>query len=263
MRLPASIIAGALIPLGFGFALPVEGPAFAPATRQKLITVHRLVAIVAYSCLVTCIVYSSVSINSLAEVPHEPATSVTALLKNEYLLPWVATNVTFLLGLSGALLLVALRTLLTWEADEGRVAAGVVASALLLMASVVDDQVQLGGFAPNLLGLVYSFVAETFGRAATRRSPLLIGALVLALGSSISAVRLLLSSGSSSSGSPGDGDGRPAADANYNARALTTSQVDTVGVGDTAAAADAEAIVDGASAESGAGDGGEAVGDGA
>ena len=34
VRLPASILAGALVPLGFGFALPAEGPALAPGTRR-------------------------------------------------------------------------------------------------------------------------------------------------------------------------------------------------------------------------------------
>ena len=43
VRLPASILAGALVPLGFGFALPVEGPALSADVRRSLIRLHRIV----------------------------------------------------------------------------------------------------------------------------------------------------------------------------------------------------------------------------
>ena len=71
VRLPASILAGALVPLGFGFALPAEGPALAPGTRRAVIRLHRLVAVTSYSCLLLAIVYASVTINGLAESPHQ------------------------------------------------------------------------------------------------------------------------------------------------------------------------------------------------
>ena len=179
VRLPASILAGALVPLGFGFVLPVDGPAFEPATRRWLIRLHRLVAIVSYACLLTCIVYSSVSINSLVEVGHAPSTSVIELIRREYELQWLATNVTFQLGLCGTLLLVAIRALLTWELAEGQVAAGFCGAALLLMASVVDDQVKLGGYSDDLLHLVGRSGGMIVDYATSSRSPLLCAALVL------------------------------------------------------------------------------------
>ena len=123
VRLPASILAGALVPLGFGFALPAEGPALAPGTRRAVIRTHRLVAVTSYSCLLVAIVYASVTINGLAESAHQPSAGAMDLIRHEYELAWIGTNVSFLLGLFGALALVTLRVLLTFERDEGRVAA--------------------------------------------------------------------------------------------------------------------------------------------
>ena len=44
VRLPASILAGALMPLGFGFLLPAEGPAYSTDQRRLLVRLHRVVA---------------------------------------------------------------------------------------------------------------------------------------------------------------------------------------------------------------------------
>ena len=152
VRLPASILAGALVPLGFGFALPAEGPALAPGTRRAVIRTHRLVAVTSYSCLLVAIVHASVTINGLAESAHqvrqrhEPARPLAArccwlppcrtllalsrqsepyltntpthqpsagamdLIRREYELAWIGTNVSFLLGLFGARALVTPNT---------------------------------------------------------------------------------------------------------------------------------------------------------
>jgi len=182
VRLPASILAGALVPLGFGFALPAEGPALAPGTRRAVIRLHRLVAVTSYSCLLLAIVYASVTINGLAESPHQPSASAMELIRHEYTLAWIGTNVTFLLGLFGALALVTLRVLLTFERDEGRAAAGFSLSTALLMASIVDEQVKRGGFAENILQLLGLYAQLTASTALETRSPLLCLALVLALG---------------------------------------------------------------------------------
>ena len=252
VRLPASILAGALVPLGFGFALPAEGPAFSSITRRSFIRLHRIVAVVAYSCLLICIVYSSVSINALAESPHEKAESVLELIHNEYELAWVMTNVTFFIGLCGALVLVSLRVLLMWEKDEGRVATGFCAAALLLMVGIFDEQVQAGGYAPDLLRLIGHLVQMSVERAASTHSPWLCAALASWVGATAAAGQLLVSTPSEANGSKrprGFGQGRAAGE-------LTTSQVDTVvsSVSDTgttveAAAADATDAIDAAAAD--------------
>lgn len=193
VRLPASIVAGVLLPLTFGYALPLEGPTFSVPTRQTLIRAHRVLAVGSYASLLVCIVYASISINALSETPHEAAQSVAELIRRDAYLPWVATNVTFLFGLCGALVLVALRTLLTWEREEGTISAGLCLAALLTIVSVVDDQVKAGGYAPGAVALVASFGELTVREALSSRSPWLCGALVVATGASASTVRMLAS----------------------------------------------------------------------
>ena len=234
IRLPASIAAGALIPLGFGFALPAEAPpggAFSPSTRHALIRLHRLVAVVSYSSLLACIVYSSISINSLAELPPEPAESVVDLIHREYELSWIATNVTFLLGLFGALGLVTLRVLLTFERDEGRVSAGFTLSFSLLMLHVIDAQVKLGDFSDSLTGLIGLYAQMMLSLALSSQDPLLGAALVCALASSFGAVSIL-------AGSTADADANAAAAeiatadrVSQSAARLTALQADEVEVG--------------------------------
>ncbi len=199
IRLPASILAGALIPLGFGFALPTEGAAFTAQTRLRFIQVHRVIAVISYASLLVSIVYASVAINSLAENAHESASSVSALIMREYDLAWVATNCNFLFGLYGALVLIALRALLTWELAEGRVATGFCSAALLLITSVVDEQVRAGGYADDLLQLVAKYVTLTVTLAAKSHSPLLCLGLVATAGSTVAAGQLLLAELPSSS----------------------------------------------------------------
>jgi len=191
---PASILAGALLPLGFGYALPAEGPALANGTRHAVIHLHRLVTVASYSCLLLAIVYSSVAINGLAESPHQPSGSAMELIRHEYTLAWIGTNVTFLLGLFGALALVTLRVLLTFERDEGRVSAVFSLSTALLIASIVEEQVKRDGFADNIIELLGRYLQLTANTALETRSPLLCLALVLASGASPYAVQLLAQS---------------------------------------------------------------------
>ena len=233
VRLPASILAGALVPLGFGFLLPIEGPAYSSSTRKRLIRLHRLVAVLSYASLLVCIVYSSISINSLAEVPHGSATSVVTLIRQEYNLPWIATNATFMFGLCGALFLVAVRALLTWELDEGRIAAGVCGAALLLMVSVIDEQVKLGGYATDVAALAGTFFRMMAEQAIDTRSPWLGSALVVGVGAAAAATELVFRS---TVDEPNlqinlqmeDGRDTPLDEGRPNARTLSTSQIDAV-----------------------------------
>lgn len=226
VRLPASILAGALVPLGFGFALPMEGPAYTRATRMRIIRVHRVASVVAYASLLSCIVYASVSINSLAETAHEPASSVVDLIRHEYSYSWIATNVTFLVGLTGALLLVVIRVLLTYEADEGRVAVGFCVAALLLMASTVDEQVRAGGYASDLPSLVALYLQMSTSRALGAGGALMSASLLVACASTVAAGVLISSPVQSTSGAGTSAPDLRAADQSF--KTLSTLQVDAV-----------------------------------
>ena len=189
-----------------------------------MIRLHRIFAVVSYASLLICIVYSSVSINALAEVPHAAATALNELIARDFALEWVATNVCFLAGLFGALVLVALRALLTWERDEGFVAAGVCAAASLLLVSIVDDQVAAGGYAADLSQLLTTFGRLIIERATSSRSPLLASGLAIGAGSLVAAMGILLD--------PSATEERAAASElsvdRRNARGLFTSQVDAI-----------------------------------
>eukprot|EP00315_Gephyrocapsa_oceanica_P016273 CAMPEP_0185365380 /NCGR_PEP_ID=MMETSP1364-20130426/13017_1 /TAXON_ID=38817 /ORGANISM="Gephyrocapsa oceanica, Strain RCC1303" /LENGTH=321 /DNA_ID=CAMNT_0027965915 /DNA_START=419 /DNA_END=1380 /DNA_ORIENTATION=- len=183
VRLPASIVAGVLVPLSFGYVLPREGEVFSPRTQGALIRVYRVLSTWAYVSLVVAIVDASVAINSLAENAHSPAASVADLIASEYQLPWVAMNVNFLFGLCSVFVLVALRALMTWGSDEARVAAGSCAAALLFALSTIDEQVKAGSFADGLPQLISQYCTLTLGVAGASRSPLLIGGMLAAAGS--------------------------------------------------------------------------------
>lgn len=191
VRLPASIVAGVLLPLTFGYVLPLEGAIFDVRTQTTLVKYYRVLAVFSYASLLLCVVSSSVAINSLAENPHQPAASVTEFMRQECELAWISANVNFMFGLCGALTLVALRALMTWEAEEGRVAAGYCAAAVLLTLSVVDEQVKAGGYAENLPQLALIYMQLGIGHAVESRSPLLLAGLLAAAGSTVGSGLLL------------------------------------------------------------------------
>jgi hypothetical protein len=225
VRLPASIVAGVLVPLSFGYVLPREGEVFSPRTQGALIRVYRVLSIWAYVSLVVAIVDASVAINSLAENAHAPAASVADLIASEYQLPWVAMNVNFLFGLCSVFVLVALRALMTWGSDEARVAAGSCAAALLFALSTIDEQVKAGSFADGLPQLVCQYCTLTLGVAGASRSPLLIGGMLAAAGSFVGASGLVV--GAMGAGDEAEGGDSTAAAYrdHFGAGQLTTNAV--------------------------------------
>ena len=77
------------------------------------------------------IMYATVATNKLTEVASAPAASVFALIKRDYELPWVATNVHFMLGLFGFCSMVMLRALCIFPGTRNSSAAGLAFSALV------------------------------------------------------------------------------------------------------------------------------------
>lgn len=175
------------------------------------------------------------------------------------LLAWVSTNVNFLFGLCGTLSLVALRALLTWQADEGRVAAGFCSAALLLALSVVDEQVHVGGYADGLAQLILKYGQLTVSHVTDSRSPLLFGGLLVSTVSTFGAGSLVISgssdrppAASGSSGIPPAGAVRGSALSSTVTNAVVVEAEELAAVGDVGqpnmdaaglAAADMEADV--------------------
>lgn len=81
MRLPAAIIAGSILPLGFGFPLPMQG--VSSGVQQACARAHMLLAVISLGAELVAIVYATVAVNKLTETTAVPATSVMMLLASE------------------------------------------------------------------------------------------------------------------------------------------------------------------------------------
>ena len=130
------------------------------------------------------IMYATVATNKLTEVPVEPAKSVFALIKRDYELQWIATNVHFMLGLLGFCGMIALRALCIYPGSLNINAAGLALSALVGMISIMNVGIAEGDgkghtylanekflfFGGNIISLSIRYIAlliKTFARKKT------------------------------------------------------------------------------------------------
>ena len=178
MKTPASILAGAMIPLGFLSPLP-QPPAHVkavPPTKKRgkqteesdlaiaitksldrsLRKSYLLVTLFSFGSELLAVIWSTVAVNQLTETVIPPAESVWALLQRDwYDLAWSATNSHFLFGMLGFMWMVGTRAYLMVQAKPWNinpVSAGdeansntmsiasilMVASSFLLMISIVN-----------------------------------------------------------------------------------------------------------------------------
>mmetsp|Transcript_24277 Transcript_24277/g.35982 ORF Transcript_24277/g.35982 Transcript_24277/m.35982 type:complete len:267 (-) Transcript_24277:218-1018(-) len=140
MKTPASILAGAMIPLGFLSPLP-QPPAHVKAvpssTNKKgkqeeetdlaiaitksfdrmIRKSYLLVTLFSFGSELLAIIWSTVAVNQLTETAVAPAESVWALLKRDwYDLAWAATNSHFFFGMLGFMWMVGTRAYLMVQA---------------------------------------------------------------------------------------------------------------------------------------------------
>ena len=108
MKTPASILAGAIVPLGFLAALPDPPddkdnvPFFHKTMDRMLRKSYLLVTLFSFGSQLLAVMWATVAVNQLTETVVEPAASVWALLKRQDWLDlaWSATNSHFVLGTS-------------------------------------------------------------------------------------------------------------------------------------------------------------------
>lgn len=98
------------------------------------------------------IMYATVATNKLTEVAVEPAKSVFALIKRDYELAWMGTNVHFMLGLLGFCSMIMLRALTIYPKSLNTSSAGLALSALIGMISIVNVGVSEGDGQGHTLG---------------------------------------------------------------------------------------------------------------
>ena len=143
MKTPATLLFGALVPLGFLAPLPDSADGKPYATLRRL---HLLLAVFSLSNELISVIYATAASNRLIETAIAPSASVFCLLERDFELPWLATNVHFLLGVAGAMTMVGMRVFLSFAGSPLAVAAvGASASALILMTEVINAEVARSG----------------------------------------------------------------------------------------------------------------------
>mmetsp|Transcript_59422 Transcript_59422/g.102336 ORF Transcript_59422/g.102336 Transcript_59422/m.102336 type:complete len:288 (+) Transcript_59422:263-1126(+) len=162
IRVPASLVMGAALTLGYAGA---PKPSAQDHPRIKILKqMNALLGIVALGTELIVVLWSTIAFNKIHEVSHAPARSLLEMLKRDYELAWIGTNVHFILGLLIMPVMTALHAWVTWGVDIGRIAALSSASAILFMSSVVNDGVAKGDgtsvsyFGTSLCGLAFRYI---------------------------------------------------------------------------------------------------------
>ena len=188
MRIPAALVAGAVIPLGFVAAPQLEKGK--EGTIQRLVKiVHALCGIFTLTTELVTIVWSTISVNKLTEVAYLPTENVMALLQRDFELQWLACNVHFLGGLFALAAMTGMRMFMLYGRRVGSIAMLSAASSICLMTGVVNDGISLGDGvnggvsfgSTNLLSLVRRYVVLLVLHAAKGPRPLLCCAFACAL----------------------------------------------------------------------------------
>jgi hypothetical protein len=94
MKTPGSILAGAMIPLGFAAPLPVrdEKDTRFPAMLRRL---YPFLAVTALGSELVSVLWATVAVNTLTETEIAMAESVWHLLRRDFALSWAAVNAHF------------------------------------------------------------------------------------------------------------------------------------------------------------------------
>ena len=120
MRTPAALIGGALVPIGM-----LTAPTITKDDTKFDRVVKRVNILVAVSSLlseVLAVVYASIAINKLTEVPSPLTTNVADLISQKYELAWLGTNIHFLYGLLGFGLIVGGKAYFLFGNPVGKIA---------------------------------------------------------------------------------------------------------------------------------------------
>ena len=149
---PASMLTGGLVPLGFlAEPLPVDKDG-TNKWKKKARCLYQVLAVVSLLNELVAIMYATVATNKLTEVATAPAVSVFALIKRDYELQWIATNVHFLLGLLGFCSMIMLRALCIYPNFINTSSAGLALSALVGMVSILNVGIAEGDGQGHRLG---------------------------------------------------------------------------------------------------------------
>ena len=178
---PAAMLTGGLVPLGFlAEPMPDDGKPW----KKKANRLYMVLSVASLANELMAIMYATVASNKLTEAAVRPATSVFALIKRDYELPWIGTNLHFMLGMMGFVGMIMLRALCLFPVSFNSATAGLAFSALLGMMSIVNVGIsegdgrgkKLGG---NLVTLGFRYVSLLVKEIHAKKT--VMGALSLTL----------------------------------------------------------------------------------
>jgi len=144
MKTPASILAGALVPIGFAATLPIKDERdnkYECALRKAC----WIITVLSFVSNLLSVMWASVAVNQVTETVLEPADSVWHLLERDFNLPWAAVNAHFVIGMLGFCYVIGTRAYFSVGGGPlGFSLGGIAFSALLLMISIVNRGVASG-----------------------------------------------------------------------------------------------------------------------
>jgi hypothetical protein len=171
MNLPSSIIAGAIVPLGFVAPLQVESEPGENIWEQRARRMYQVLSVVTLATELIAVMWATVASNQLTENTFAPANSVWHLIQRDFELEWAAVNTHFVIGMLGFLGMIGIRSyFVAKKALLGGATLGVALSSLALMVSIVNRGVAAGGgkgrrFGGTVLSLAQRYTTLLLARA--------------------------------------------------------------------------------------------------
>ena len=173
MRTPASIIAGAMLPIGFLSPLKLDPDEDDGRFVIFLRRIYPLISVLSLCSQLLSVMWATVAVNQLTETTIEATSSVWHLIQRDFYLPWVATNAHFVIGMMGFMWVISTRAyFLADKGPAGLSAAGMACSSLLLMISIVNNGVAAGGgknmrFGSSVVSLLRAYAVRMINRASS------------------------------------------------------------------------------------------------
>jgi len=194
----SAFIAGGLVPLAT-FASPQPAKEDSVLIR-RLKRAHAVLSSCSLVSMLIAVQYATISTNKLRETSVAATASLKALLvEGEFALPWIGCNSYFVLGLCGFAATVGLNVWLTFGRTLGKAVGFIVASALFLMISIVNEGiaapgamgVRVGG---SVVSLIARYVALLLHSMVDSRRVLVLGSVACACTGGLLAAMELLNS---------------------------------------------------------------------
>jgi len=175
MRTPASILASAIIPLGLT-DLPSGNNDKDMKIPAILRRVFPLVAISSLTNHIIALTWATIAVNDLTTSnSDQTAGSLWELIQRDYELPWVATNVHFILGMLGFMWITGARIYLKeTKGPIGKSVAGLAISGMFHLISIINRGIQASAsdnypFGRNIFGLIRQYASLLSERTTTKK----------------------------------------------------------------------------------------------